>query len=268
MRNKYIQEYTNKHLRELQLKELSILEEIDKICRRNNITYWLDYGTCLGAVRHGGFIPWDDDMDIAMDEKDLPRFIEHAKKELPENLIIQTGAKDPNGFLWFYKVRDINSIFIEASDDFRKDYCKGIWVDIFPFTSYPYIKKKKLKNITHKILNSRNVLYSLHRYSLRSFIEFFFFGFKNSFFRAYWKLYCATHNKDKYYSYKMDYNTYGIEHKREDVLPVKDIIFEGKTFMGPANPDQYLKNIYGDYMTLPPVEKRESHAIFFKTSLV
>ena len=66
MKNRYLEEYNRRNLRGCQLKQLDILEEIDRLCRRHSISYWLDGGTLLGAVRHGGFIPWDDDIDIAM----------------------------------------------------------------------------------------------------------------------------------------------------------------------------------------------------------
>ncbi|MDD7563968.1 MAG: LicD family protein, partial [Alloprevotella sp.] len=77
-----LEQYLENHRRALQLKELAILREIDRICRRHDIVYWLDGGTLLGAIRHGGFIPWDDDIDIAMRREDLPRFIEACRSDL------------------------------------------------------------------------------------------------------------------------------------------------------------------------------------------
>lgn len=87
---KEIKEYSQQNLRACQLKQLAILEEIDKICKRHKIEYWLDGGTLLGAVRHGGFIPWDDDIDIGMSLEDEKRFEEIAPKELPDWLYLQT----------------------------------------------------------------------------------------------------------------------------------------------------------------------------------
>ena len=75
MENIYLEKYKQQQLRTCQLKQLSMLEEIDRICRKHHIGYWLDGGTLLGAVRHKGFIPWDDDIDIAMRQEDLKRFI-------------------------------------------------------------------------------------------------------------------------------------------------------------------------------------------------
>ena len=88
--------FSQPHLRECQLKQLSILKVIDGICRKHAISYWLDGGSLLGAVRHGGFIPWDDDIDIAMDYQEMKRFAEIAPKELPEGLFLQSPQTDPN----------------------------------------------------------------------------------------------------------------------------------------------------------------------------
>ena len=87
MKNPYLEQYKEQQLRACQLKQLAILEEIDHICKKHKIDYWLDGGTLLGAVRHGGFIPWDDDIDIAMRQEDLERFIAVAPGELPTHLL-------------------------------------------------------------------------------------------------------------------------------------------------------------------------------------
>ena len=92
--NQHMEAFKRQHLRACQLKQLWILEEIEGICRRHDIAYWLDGGTLLGAVRHGGFIPWDDDIDIAMRLEDMRKFVEVAQKELPEGFILQSPYID------------------------------------------------------------------------------------------------------------------------------------------------------------------------------
>lgn len=87
--------YNQANLRACQLKQLWILKEIDRVCQQLNIKYWLDGGTLLGAKRHGGFIPWDDDIDIAMDEADMKRFAQEAQALLPECLFVQTPRPIP-----------------------------------------------------------------------------------------------------------------------------------------------------------------------------
>ena len=125
MKNTFLEEYKRRTLRQCQLKQLGILEEIDRICRKHDISYWLDGGSLLGAVRHGGFIPWDDDIDIAMSLADLERFKSVAPKELPASLTFQTpqseDTKEP-----IVKVRDLNSFFVEPGDDFSANYEKGL----------------------------------------------------------------------------------------------------------------------------------------------
>ena len=88
--------FSQPNLRNCQLKQLEILKVIDSICKKHGLNYWLDGGTLLGAVRHGGFIPWDDDIDIAMDYQDMMRFAKVAPDDLPEVLFVQTPETDPH----------------------------------------------------------------------------------------------------------------------------------------------------------------------------
>lgn len=256
--NKYMQE----HLAAIQQKELSILCAIHDICERNNIDYWLDGGTCLGAVRHGGFIPWDDDIDIAIREEDLPHFAEAAKRELPDGLFLQTKETDPTFPHPMMKIRDKNSLLVEFNDDFTKDYQKGLFVDIFPMTSYPNISRKLCRHIAKGYCKADDIMHKPHTYSWRAVGEFFWFGAKRAYFYMIWRFLNATRKKD-YYSNVLNQCGYGIMHLKENIFPTKPITFEGKTFRSPANPDAYLTELYGNYMQLPPEDKRKVHAAFY-----
>ena len=141
MSNPNLSAYVADHLRACQLKQLSILEEVDRICKKHGIGYWLDGGSLLGAVRHGGFIPWDDDIDIGMTKSDLERFEKIAPAELPETLFLQTRRSDPAHKSSVVKIRDRNSLYIEDADFFKSDYEKGLFIDIFPFVSCPSMPK-------------------------------------------------------------------------------------------------------------------------------
>ena len=90
MTNQYLDNYRQQSLREAQLKMLHILEDIDRICKTHNILYWIEGGTLLGAMRHGGFIPWDDDLDVSMMRKDYAKFLSVASKELPSTMFLQS----------------------------------------------------------------------------------------------------------------------------------------------------------------------------------
>jgi lipopolysaccharide cholinephosphotransferase len=262
-----LETYKEQHLRSVQLKELSILCAIRDVCENNHIDYWLDGGTILGAVRHGGFIPWDDDIDIAMRKEDIPRFVEAAKRELPDNLFMQTMDTDPSCRLPITKVRDNNSFFVENGDDFNRPYHKGLYVDIFPLMPYPSVSKAFCKRVVRGYCRANGILLQQHTYSWRSVAELFWFGAKRLFYSLQWSLACCIFSKDKFFSNTLETNGYGIIHRVEDIFPTSTIKFEGEIFRAPANPDAYLRNIYGDYMQLPPEEKRKGHAIFYVPEL-
>lgn len=267
MENKYLSQYLNAHLRELQLTELDILKKIDQICRNHGIDYWLDGGTCLGAVRHHGFIPWDDDIDIAMRLEDIPRFAEAARKELPPHLFLQSEETDPERRLQIMKVRDLNSYFIEYGDDFNRPYQKGVFVDIFPFIDYPTVSRRFIKRIVGGLCKCHAIMTVQHYYSLRSFAEFFYFGAKKILYSLIWNLVCRTRKHDQYMGNVVHNNGYGIMHRQDSVFPTSDITFEGYTFKAPANPDAYLTDLFKNYMQLPPEDKRKIHSVFFVSKL-
>ena len=200
MDNSALTQYLDKHRRAVQLKQLGILKEIDAICSRNHIDYWLDGGTILGAVRHGGFIPWDDDIDIAMRLEDLPRFVEAARRELPKQLYIQTPDTDPNVRMPIYKVRDTESFLVEGGDDFARAYGKGLYVDIFPMIPYPSCSKSFIKRVTKGYCRANAILSSQHYYSWRSFVEFFYFGMKRAWCKLQWNVACLLKKKGDFTS--------------------------------------------------------------------
>lgn len=261
----YLQRYARQQLRDCQLKQLGILKEIDRICRRHGILYWLDGGSLLGAVRHGGFIPWDDDIDIAMGRDDLWRFCEVAPAELPATLFVQTPESDPNNGP-IVKVRDLNSLYLEHGDDMETDYVKGIYVDIFPFMSHPDVPRQWIKRLHVGLSKSYSILHRKHYYSLRAAAELCWFGGKYLLYAAVWRLLCLCCPSHHYANIPI-INGYGITHLRDTVLPLSEVHFEDATFPAPHDADQYLRNIYGDYMQLPPEEKRKTHAVFIQPTL-
>ena len=259
-------EHNQKHLRQMQLKLVDILREITTLCDRHNIPYWLDSGTLLGAVRHGGFIPWDDDIDICVPVEDLPRLVEACRK-LPKHLSLQCPETEPQMRMPVYKVRDNNSLIVEAGDDFSLSYEKGLFVDIFPMTAWPSFGAKFSRKVARGYCRANAILHAQHYYSLRSTAELFYFGMKRALFATMWKVGGWFCRKDEYYSNTLDNSGNGNRHLRSTVFPLTEIEFEGERFKAPANVDQYLKDLFRDYMALPPEEHRTGHAIFFKTQL-
>lgn len=130
--------------RNLQLKLLEMAKYIDKLCRENDIEYYLAYGSCLGAVRHKGFIPWDDDFDIAMTLENYNKFCEVCKTQLDtETYFLQNLETEPNYYLSFAKLRNIKTVLIEERNkDANITY--GVYIDIFPLVGIPQNKFKKL----------------------------------------------------------------------------------------------------------------------------
>lgn len=265
MKNQYLSDYVADNLRACQLKQLSILKEVDRICRKHKLSYWLDGGTLLGAMRHGGFIPWDDDIDIGMTLEDMQAFMKVAPSELPDTLFLQTPESDPTSKEPIVKIRDLNSIYIEAGDTFSVEYQKGLYVDIFPFIDYPTVPRPWAKKLCKGISVSYSILHAQHYYSLRSFAEFFYFGMKYALFKGIWAMLCLVRPKGTYLSNILINNGYGIMHRKDSVFPLSTITFEGKDFPAPGNVDAYLKDLYKNYMDIPPKEKQIVHACYIQT---
>ncbi|MFR5941210.1 MAG: phosphorylcholine transferase LicD [Parabacteroides merdae] len=102
MENNYLKRFKENELRSCQLKQLEILKIFDRICRKHNLRYWIDGGTLLGAVRHKGFIPWDDDLDVAMPSEDYKKLDQIIQSELPDHLFWQTPKNGSDNALWLY----------------------------------------------------------------------------------------------------------------------------------------------------------------------
>lgn len=123
-------------LRSLQLSEYDILLELKKICEQFGLTYYLTAGTLLGAIRHGGFIPWDDDVDVAMPRKDYDRLAELCKTELPDTLFFQSSETDEH-FPYFFSKFRLNGTEVFEPHLEKVDMHKGRYIDIFPLDPCP-----------------------------------------------------------------------------------------------------------------------------------
>lgn len=267
-RRRYIKAYHKAHLRDMQMAELDILLHVARICERHDIPYWLDSGTLLGAVRHGGFIPWDDDIDICMPEEEVKRFAEVARKELPDHLFVQMPETEPEMRLPICKVRNLNSLLVEGADDFSKSYAKGLYIDIFPMKAWPTLPYRFSKMLAKGYCRANAILRAQHCYSWRSVAELFYFGAKRAVFWTTWQLCRLLTPSGKYYSNTINNSGNGNRHLRSTIFPLSTIEFEGETFSAPADVDRYLRDLFGEYMTLPPEDQREGHATFFIEELV
>lgn len=230
-------------LRNAQMRMLEILESFDKICNIYHINYWISDGTLLGAVRHGGFIPWDDDVDVMMLKKDYNLFLKIIKNNIPDNLCIQNRKNEKNFINNFTKIRDKRS-YIDEFQPMTKRYKEhGLFIDIFPMqkTWKPLFKIAGKIHFRCYILSSQDD--KKHKKSL--FFSWILYNIINpifniiTIFKNEGKI---SHGYGSYFSEEWDYNT---------IFPLSTITFEGKKFNCPNNPDLYLRNQYGNYMEIP-----------------
>lgn len=254
---------------------LDILLEIDKVCRQIGVKYTMTSGTLLGAVRHKGFIPWDDDVDIAMTYDNYVKFREEAPKLLPEHIKIQDHTNCKDYTLMYAKAFDIRTTCVENLYSELDSYYNAIWVDIFPI-----YRMRDNKNVIKKLW--RNKIKSDGFRASRSKINIkrkkgIIIKLAMQTARLISKM-CGAANLTKHFvkapireNNKNGTVTFADCINFQRVMPYDwftdyaDYEFEGHKIMGIKNADAYLSTVYGNYMELPPVEKRKgTHFGVFK----
>ncbi|REE84491.1 lipopolysaccharide cholinephosphotransferase [Paenibacillus taihuensis] len=263
-------EYTTmppEDLRQLQLIQLEMLLEVDRICKKRNIKYCIIAGTTLGAVRHKGYIPWDDDADVAMFRSEYERFCKVCEEELDESRFYLQTYKNTPGYRWGYgKIRRKGTEFLRKGQE-HMPYPTGIFIDIFPLDNVPDNKYvRRIHNfactVIRKMLWSavgaksdrqafmrgifsilslipRDVVFWLHDILMR------FYNRKPT--QMVRKLMFPTPNNGYYGYYRRWYEE------------LAEIEFEGHLFPAAKNYDEYLSFKFGNYMELPPIEQRQGH---------
>lgn len=260
------------NLRNLQLVELEILKEFIKICKILNLRYFMAGGSVLGAVRHNGFIPWDDDIDIIMPREDYDKFLQKGQALMQEKYFLQTYETDPEYTMGYAKIRNSETTFIENSTK-NLNINHGIFIDVFPLDGYKpeqkirnLIKKEKYRLYSmqidkkyytdhksksfkgkigriisdiiygrksiHQLLMKKEKIAKKYKYDESNFICPFFDPVKEPLALVFPKTYFED----------------GILRKFEDI----EVII-------PKNYDAFLKQHYGDYMKLPPEKDRMPH---------
>ena len=257
-------------LKELQKIELEMLQEIDKICRHYHIRYYLAGGTLLGAVRHQGFIPWDDDIDIAMPREDYEQFIKimsNKKHPIYKLLAIECTKGYPYTFA---KVVDTRTRLVE---EIGKDlHQMGVFIDIFPIDGMGNQKEKAMQRLM-KIIRLRSRIWeaALKKDEIKNKER----NLKNQMIKSAANGLIKIIGIKRCYHYMMKYvkqETFqdskwiasavggaGIERElieRKYFDNMIEMEFEGKRFYAPEGYEKYLTNLYGDYMQMPPKEKR------------
>lgn len=240
-------------LRRQQLVMLEMVTELDRICRKHNIQYFLFWGSLLGAIRHNGFIPWDDDLDVGILRKDYLRLLKVLPDELPEHIALQTNDTDKNYFYHFAKLRHRHS-FVDEDNYDRVFKERGIFIDIFPVDKthkWLHMLSEPLHGHCFKILRTG----SDDKASMRKIRMITWFNRHVSFpllrFIA-----CITGGK----TFMCDYGIpLHVEHDGKDLFPTTTHVFEGRKLSVPANSHHVLQQLYGDYMQLPNLDQLVSH---------
>lgn len=252
-------------LKKLHDSEQKILNEFVMICQKNNLEYFLVGGTLLGAVRHKGFIPWDDDLDVGMPRKDFEIFANIYYKELTKDFLFDYINTNNNYCYPFAKIRLKNSCF---SEEILKNYNgnKGIWIDIFPIDNAKNLEKAtKQKKIVKKIqviMMTKIGIYSNNKLK-KAIQKIIAFIFKNNFLGKIMNKVMTSQNnkKNKYFiNLGSQYSLKKQAHLIEKYYPLTKIEFEGKLYNAPREYNYVLSKIYGnDYMKIPSKEKQVTH---------
>lgn len=268
-----IDDYHDSEIKQLRSALLEILLKIDGFCKENNITYFIDSGTALGAKRHNGFIPWDDDIDLGMKREDYDRFLLLAQTQFPDGYSIHTFDNTDGFAPMFAKVCKNGTIF-ETEETKDSGFKQGIFIDIFPYDLLSSNEKERKKQLSranlwqkisylycspHVVLPvggiakvvAKGLCYMVH-YVLRVLLS-------REVIKK--KFDAATGFKGKP-SCEMAILAYPNSgpFPIDMMIPPQNLTFEGLLFPAPNNIEGYLETVYGPTWTdLPPVEKRRSH---------
>lgn len=249
-------------LRQAQLKMLSMLEQVDAVCQKHNLDYWLEGGTLLGAIRHQGFIPWDDDLDISMPRESYEAFLRVAPNELTDSISLQTAQTDPGYFNLSVplKIRDLNSLFLELHETGNEPYQQGIFIDVFVYDKMDTntFTRKRNKLFAKKILRMLRAKYSHtiagHYANTYTFLSHFVAKTQlekklNSIIKK------ANLSSSSYMGYGYDCVNSNLV-SMDDIYPLKRTKFETSEFNIVNCPEIILTQLYGDYLSLPPKKDR------------
>ena len=247
--------------------QMDILNEIVRICNEYNIQYFLVEGTLLGAVRHKGFIPWDDDLDIGMPREDYEQFLTVCRDALSDSYVLDYYGTNSKYWLPFAKVRKKDTIYELESQVDIDGIPKGVWVDIFPLDNIrPENTLRWIQGFLFKVVNFNIIVKQLdYRPKSRKglFLRFLLSPLNvDESFALLYKIMTFWNNVECDYFVNFS-SAYGVRKQtiaKSKYYPPKNLEFEGYTYQGPNDPGYILERIYGNYLELPPLEERIGHS--------
>lgn len=256
-----------KELQENSLKLMLVdeLKVIDEFCDKNNLTYFILYGTLLGAVRHKGFIPWDDDIDIVMPRKDYEVFVK-TFNNFNKNYSVIDSFSSKKYYLPFAKVIDNNTILIE---NINVKFDIGLYIDIFPLDNIPddVLKRKQLFKKIDKYNKLRNCKYMLFGKNVlknvaKALVKIILLPISANYISRMTERLSQKYNNIETNDVGVVIGLKNSTFKKELFHSSCKLEFEGYLFNAPMKYDEILKISYGNYMELPPIEKRVTHHSF------
>ncbi len=256
------------NLRKLQLIETGTLREVMRICEAHNLKCFLVFGTLLGALRHNGYIPWDDDLDIAMPEEDYDLFVKYAKAELSSDYFLHDLDSDPRYFPNIVRIRRNDTTFIPDAYKKAEFVHNGVWIDVFPlhYAKSDHSVMEKLKFfILRRILSAMTAINVLGiegnnptKRACASFIQKMDLKMIRRWYERIARS-CKKKNGKYYVCEYVDNNMKHWYHPVENFGEGRMHTFEGIRCRIPSEAEKVLTQIYGDYMQLPPEEARVGH---------
>lgn len=251
------------NIKQVQERLLNIAATVDTICDQHGIPLFMISGTMLGAVRHKGFIPWDDDMDFAVPYERYYDLIQILRDELPDNMRCLTYDRSETYKVPWIKVEDTDSTMIDPCLNLPQDKMPGLTIDIFPFVECEKTSCEKTAKKIQRLLTLLKVAYSSNadgkwKNVAKSMIRFVTPLSEKTINEKIQKLTDSIVSGD-YYTIPVDPNYFDRYFPKQWFEPFTRFRFEDKSFYGVTDFDSYLTEIYHDYMTLPLEEKRRIH---------